>query len=607
MTERGGANDLFFAAAGEAARETGKIIPVDEKRLDDESFELPAHDAGADGFIAPTEEEMETLRHIADHINWSTYLIAFVEMAERFSFYGATTVFTNFIQQPLPKGSRTGAGGKDGQSGALDKGQQAATGIVLLNMFWSYITPILGAYIADTYLGRFKTIMYSIAVCFVGHIILVVCAIPPVIVNANTSFGVLIVAILIMGLGTGGFKSNISPLIAEQQTNLKPFIRVKKNGERVIVDPAMTTARIYMWFYFFINVGGLVGPISMTYGEKYIGFWFSYMLPTIVFLLCPIVLLVAQNRYRHTPPEGSVLGGAIRIFSYCARGLWSLNPITTWRNLKVDGFWDKAKPSNIPVAERPAWMTFDDKWVDEVRRGFKACEVFVWFPLYWLPYNQINNNLVSQAAVMTTNGVPNDVINNLDPFAILIFIPLHDLLIYPVMRRMGFRVTPLRKITAGFIAGSFSMIWAAVTQHYIYKTSPCGYFAASGTLDGAPCPPSPLNVWIQTGSYVLLASSEIYASITGLEYAFTKAPKNMKSLVMSMFLFTSAIAAALSEAFISLTEDPLIVWNYGVMAVVSFIGGVLFWFSFKHLDAQEEELNRLDAGHLNTSPEKETI
>jgi hypothetical protein len=44
----------------------------------------------------------------------------------------------------------------------------------------------------------------------------------------------------------GGFKSNVSPLIAEQQRHKRHFIRVKRNGERVIVDPAMTTARIYM-------------------------------------------------------------------------------------------------------------------------------------------------------------------------------------------------------------------------------------------------------------------------------------------------------------------------------------------------------------------------
>ena len=145
------------------------------------------------------------------------------------------------------------------------------------------------------------------------------------------------------------------------------------------------------------------------------------------------------------------------------------------------------------------------------------------------------------------------VINNLDPFAILILIPLHDLVIYPFCRRIGVRVTPLRKITAGFITGALAMLAAAVTQHYIYKTSPCGYYAAN-----AGCDVSPLNVWIQTPSYVLIAASEIYASITGLEYAFTKAPKNMKSLVMSMFLFTSAISSAIGEAFVSLSTDPCV-------------------------------------------------
>jgi POT family proton-dependent oligopeptide transporter len=60
---------------------------------------------------------------------------------------------------------------------------------------------------------------------------------------------------------------------------------------------------------------------------------------------------------------------------------------------------------------------------------------------------------------------------------------------------------------------------------------------------------SSLNVWIQSGSYVLIALSEILASITGLEYAFTKAPKNMRSLVMAVFLFTSAISSAIGEAF----------------------------------------------------------
>ncbi|KZV72659.1 PTR2-domain-containing protein [Peniophora sp. CONT] len=605
MGDKGGADDLFFAAAGEAAREQGKIVPADEHHTYDEKkddgFDDEEHAVETqDGVTVPTDEEMETLRHIADRINWSTYLIAFVEATERFAYYGSTAVFTNFIQQPLPDGSRTGAGGKDGQSGALGKGQQTANGLSTFNSMWSYCTPLFGAYIADTYFGRYKTIMYAISICLIGHILLIVAALPTVITKPDTSIGVLALGMIIMGLGTGGFKSNISPLIAEQQRSLKPFIRVKKNGERVIVDPAMTTARIYMWFYFFTNIGSLVGPIGMTYGEKYIGFWFSFMLPTIVYLLCPVVLFVARKRYRHTKPEGSVLIRSVRLWSFAAKGRWSLNPVKTWRSMHDDSFWENVKPSHLPVDRRPTWMTFDDKWVDEVRRGFKACAVFVWFPLYWLPYNQITNNLTSQAAVMTTNGLPNDVINNLDPFALLIMIPIHDLFIYPFARRIGIRVTPLRKITAGFLTGTLAMLAASVVQHYIYKTSPCGYHAADPT-----CDVSPLNVWIQTPSYVLIAMSEIYASITGLEYAFTKAPANMKSVVMSMFLFSSAISYALGEAFVSLSTDPLLVWNYGVMGVLAFVGGVLFWATFYKLDSQEEELNAIEVGHYHQHAEPE--
>jgi proton-dependent oligopeptide transporter, POT family len=64
----------------------------------------------------------------------------------------------NFISEPLPDGSTTGAGGADGQSGALGLGQRAATGLTLFNQFWAYFMPMLGGYLADTYLGKFNTI-----------------------------------------------------------------------------------------------------------------------------------------------------------------------------------------------------------------------------------------------------------------------------------------------------------------------------------------------------------------------------------------------------------------------------------------------------------------
>jgi len=258
-------------------------------------------------------------------------------------------------------------------------------------------------------------------------------------------------------------------------------------------------------------------------------------------------------------------------------------------------FWSDMKPSKYPPAQRPAWMTFDDQWVDEVMRGWSACNVFLWLPLYWLTYNQINNNLTSQAALMQLHGVPNDVVNNLDPFALIIFIPFCDLLLYPWLRKKGIRFTPIKRITAGFFLGFLAMIWAGTIQVYIYKESPCGNQATS-------CATKPnINVWAQTGSYVLIAFSEIFASITSLEYGFSKAPKNMRSLVAAFALFMSAIASALGEAFLPLLVDPKLQWNYFSVAIIAGLATIGFWLSYRKLDAQEDYLNQLDTGHVNVS------
>lgn len=101
----------------------------------------------------PTNDELANLRRIAGKIPWAAYTIAFVELCERFSYYGTTAVckiaspsctesklttsVVNFIQRPLPEGSITGAlvaGTSDwsnGSPGALAMGQQASTGLTL--------------------------------------------------------------------------------------------------------------------------------------------------------------------------------------------------------------------------------------------------------------------------------------------------------------------------------------------------------------------------------------------------------------------------------------------------------------------------------------------
>lgn len=113
----------------------------------------------------PTEEELQTLRKVAGSIPWISYALCVVEFAERASYYGmhgyifqyvatiltslgASQLFTNFLQKPLPKGGN-GAGapphGTQQTAGALNKGLQFANAFLLLFRFLSYSLPILGA------------------------------------------------------------------------------------------------------------------------------------------------------------------------------------------------------------------------------------------------------------------------------------------------------------------------------------------------------------------------------------------------------------------------------------------------------------------------------
>ncbi|KAK8012499.1 hypothetical protein PG991_009874 [Apiospora marii] len=536
---------------------------------------------GYDSPEAPSEEEMHTLRRVSGKINWSIYTIAFAELCERFSYYGSYVLYANFVRNARPPGSRTGAlvPGMDENEylpGALGMGMRASQAISLVNQFWAYMMPLFGAWLADAKYGRYKVIHIAIAVGMLAHVLLTVGAAPAVLDSGDAAFAPFFLGLFTLCCGTGLFKANIAPLLAEQNQDIHMRVEVQ-NGKRVIVDPAVTNSRIFLWFYFAINVGAVVGQVSMVFVEKYHSFWLAFFLPTILFLFAPLVLWSNRKHYRLTPPTGSVLSKFLRMVIYATKKSPSIFKIN----------WDTAKPSFVPVEQRPAWMTYDDAWVDEVRRGLLACRVFLFLPIFFLAYNQMSNNLTAQAGSMRLDGAPNDVIQNLNPLSIIVMIPLLDHGVYPLFRKMGFNFTPIRRMTTGFFFAMFAMIAAAVMQHVIYSRHPCGKYATDcgGAID--------LNVWAQSLPYVLVGLAEIFTNVTSMEYAFSKAPENMKSLVMSVNLFMSAISAALGQAFVPMTTDPLLVWNYVTTAAISLVGGIAFWFCFRHLDAEEDHLNAL--------------
>lgn len=235
---------------------------------------------------------------------------------------------------------------------------------------------------SDQYLGKYKSILVFGACYMVGLLILTLTSIPSAIAS-GAAFPGYVVAIIIIGLGTGGIKSNVSPLVAEQYQSKRPYVKTQKNGTRVIVTPQATYQKIFNMFYFGINVGGL-SAIATTEMEKNIGFWSAYLLPTCMFVPCMLVVILGRKRYVEIPPRGSVFLEAGKVIFYAFK----------------TKSWEAVKPTNLTVShpDLAAKATWDDVFVDELKRGLRACVVFCWYPFYWLCYVQMTNNLISQVS-----------------------------------------------------------------------------------------------------------------------------------------------------------------------------------------------------------------
>ncbi|KAF1360594.1 peptide transporter PTR2-A [Lizonia empirigonia] len=521
------------------------------------------------GGVKPTADELLTLRKVGEPLPKSAFLVAIVELCERFTYYGASGIFQNYIQRPLD--------GSEGR-GALGMGQKGATGLSTFFQFWCYVTPILGAIIADQYLGKYNTILIFCGVYIAGLLILTCTSIPGAL-EGGAGLGGFVASVIVIGLGTGGIKSNVAPLIADQYKRRQMVIGTDhKTGERVIIDPAITISRIYMIFYWCINIGSL-SALATPYMERDIGFWSAYLMCLCIFLVGTLVLVLGRKVYIVRPPQGSVITNAFRVMGQMIKG----------RKM------DAAKPSYQAALGKQPTALWDDHFVEEVKRALVACKVFCFFPIYWVVYGNFSNNFVTQAGQMAGHGIPNDLMQNFDPIAIIVFLPLMDQWFFPLLRKHKIAFPPINRITAGFWVASLAMVYAAVIQHYIYATGPCyGHpLCAASEVDGV-AQGNNIHIATQTGAYMLIGISEVFASVTGLEYAYTKAPPSMKSFVQSMYLLTNAFGSAISEALNPLLYDPAIMWMFCGLAVASFIAGCLIWILFHHLNDEEDAMNALD-------------
>ncbi|KAK7524511.1 putative MFS peptide transporter [Phyllosticta citriasiana] len=560
---------------GTSARETSS-----DKKFQGNVDTVSVPPSRHDGLPNPNPEEQLTLRKIPGSIPMVCWLLCIVEFAERASFYGAKTVFSNFLEYPLPKGGN-GAGaiekGSEQTAGALGKGLQFANAFVLLFSFLAYVIPILGAWLADVKRGRFNTIVIGVVICFISHVIMIFGALPSVL-RAYKGLAPFIVSLLVLALGAGIFKPNVAPLILDQYTAQKPYTRILDSGEKVIVDPEATVNQIMLIFYALINVGAFFA-LATTYAEKNVGYWLAFLLPTILFMLLPVLLAFMYKRLVKVPPSGSELTKFIQVCSVAVKE----NGFKFWKK----DYWAAARPSKLAEKGITTFggkpIRWSDKFVKDVSRMLDACKIFLYFPIYNLNDNGIGSVANDQGSTMTSRGAPNDLLSNFNPITIIVAVPILNGIVYPFLRRNKIAFGPIKRITLGFCIACISSVIGAVVQYRVYETNPCGYNATSCVSDGKV---SPVRIWWQVPIYSLGALSECFCNVTAYELAYARSPKSMRALVVSLFLFTTALSSALGEILSPVIKDPYLVWIWAGPAIALFVQTGIFWFRYKHLDGE---------------------
>lgn len=511
-----------------------------------------------------------------------------MEFAERASYYGCTGIFNNFIQRPLPLGGN-GAGatpaGTQLTPGALGLGLKTATGLTTTFSFLAYVFPILGGIIADTKWGRYKTICVGTAIGFVAHVILFVAAIPSIIHGGHAIIP-FVISILILALGTGLIKASVAPLMADQAPIQAQRITTLETGERVILDPGVTTQNIMLIYYWSINLGAFL-KLGTTYAEKRIGFWLAFLVPLIVYFLMPIFLLITRKSLIKLPPQGSVVYDTLKV------GKVLISQAGVKKALKGgDEFWNSAKPTQIAASgglknKKAGWIKWDDDFVDEIRRTFKACKLFIFLPIFYLADGGLSTIQTSQAGSMTTNGAPNDLLSNFNPLTIIIMAPILNFGVYPYLRKMGINFSPIRRIVVGYILAAATMAVGAILQWRVYETSPCGYHATRCKIGTTV---SPLSVWSQLPLYVLPATAELLINITCYEIAYTRAPQRMKGLIFAIVLFMNSLSSALVLIISPSFADPDLIWPFVGIGGACLISAIAIYIFFHKMDREEGDV-----------------
>lgn len=458
--------------------------------------------------------------------------------------------------------------GNEQTPGALGLGQAAATRIYCCFYIFYYVTPIFIAIVADSRLGQYTSLLISVILYCLGILVLTISSIPA---NLDKGWGVpgLVVALFLVGLGGGGVKAILPPFLADQYTETKPRLITLRTGEVVATDYELTLQYIYNLYFWVGNVGSL-SWFGTVFIEKRYGFAGAYGLTLGLMIIALLILTLGKQWYVETSHNDNLIVPQVTKIIACA---------------VKNGFKMERADPQYQLERHCRTVPWSGNMVEELTRGLRGCRVLLAFVMFYVCFDQMQNNLISQAGQMKTNGTPNDLLPALNQVGCIVMGPLIQMGLYPFLHRRRIYIGPIMRITIGFGFMALSMLYATVVQHVIYSSTPCSdgpkQCVFSASEDRRP------SVWIQAPVYFLISTGEIFSYVTGLEYAYDHSPKDMKVIVQAISLLVGGVGSIVALALTAVAQDPNLVIFYASLTGGMLIVTVIFLILFHRYDRSQ--------------------
>ncbi|KAG4148006.1 hypothetical protein ERO13_D05G259500v2 [Gossypium hirsutum] len=428
----------------------------------------------------------------------------------------------------------------------------------------AYCLTLLGAFLADAYLGRFFTIIIFSCIYAVGMILLTLsasidslrppqCTARPCIKATGNQSGFLFVALALIALGTGGIKPCVSSFGADQFDGADEKEAQKKYS-------------FFNWFFFAINMGAILGITLLVYVEEKKGYGWGFGVPTVA-IVCSILILAAGIPfYRYQKPMGSpftrflqVLVASIRNHFHGAQlkreavlyevdsmesDIFGARKLTRTNQYR---FLDKAAMVMDPEANtKNRWRLCTVTQVEEFKSFVRILPVWASTIALSISFAQLSTFFISQATIMDRKlgphfNIPAGSVPVFSAINALLLVPIYEIWMVPILRKhTGHRrgLTSLQRMGVGLFISIFAMASAALVE--------------KKRRDHPDL--SSLTVFWLLPQFFLIGTAEVFTYVGQLEFFYEEATDGTRSISSAMFLSEIGIGSWLSTAIVKIIE-----------------------------------------------------